>query len=132
MDIKVNEQTQRFYLAFEEWKPVTGHEIRVGKYRFCAIPLSQKINISEVTSGSKIFDVPLYEQVLPLVDTHENAMIFFYQLGNRIQRIIEKNPDFDKKLSVMKSYMVEKLGEMPPIENVETDWIFEEESNVKH
>lgn len=39
MDITVNEQTQQFYLALKKWFPVMGHEIKVGKYRFSAIPI---------------------------------------------------------------------------------------------
>lgn len=30
MEIKVNEQTQRFSLAFDKWIPAVGHEIKVG------------------------------------------------------------------------------------------------------
>lgn len=46
MEIKVNEQTQRFYPVFDEQVPAVGHEIKVGQYRFCGIPLSNSINVS--------------------------------------------------------------------------------------
>ncbi|MED3539318.1 hypothetical protein ABEX53_32880 [Bacillus toyonensis] len=132
MEIKVNEQTQRFYLAFDEWVPAVGHEIKVGQYRFCAIPLSDSINVSEVTSGVKAISVPINLKVWMLTSTKEDTMRFLEKVGGQLKLIMEKRGDFDELLKKQKKIAFERLGEMPPIENVDTDWIFEEESEVVH
>lgn len=132
MEIKVKEQTQRFYLAFEKWEPVVGHEIKVGEYRFCAIPLSKGINISEVTSGSKIISIPMSIELMLVTATKEGTMQFLEKFGERLKRKIESIKDFDEQLEKMKKMAFDRLGEMPPIENVDTDWIFDEGSEVLH
>ncbi|MDA2637863.1 hypothetical protein PDQ79_25570 [Bacillus cereus] len=132
MEIKVNEQTQRFYLAFEKWEPVVGHEIKVGKYRFCAIPLSECINISEVTSGANVVNIPMSFETTMITASKEGAMKFFEKVGERLKRKIESKKDFDEQLEKMKKTAFKRLGKMPPIENVDTDWIFDEVSDVLH
>ncbi|MFV1457175.1 hypothetical protein [Bacillus mycoides] len=132
MEIKVNEQTQRFYLAFDEWVPAVGHEIKVGQYRFCAIPLSDSINVSEVTSGVKAISVPVNLKVWMLTSTKEDTMRFLEKVGEQLKLIMETRGNFDELLKKQKKIAFERLGEMPPIENADTDWIFEEESEVVH
>ncbi|PEB52468.1 hypothetical protein COO03_11845 [Bacillus sp. AFS098217] len=132
MKIKVNEQSQRFYLAFEKWESAVGHEIKVGQYRFCAIPLSESINISEVTSGVNAINIPMSLEIRMVTATKEETMKFFEKVGEHLKRIIESTKDFDDRLKEMKKTAFERLGEMPPIENVDIDWIFEEESEIVH
>ncbi|PEF32976.1 hypothetical protein [Bacillus wiedmannii] len=132
MEIKVNEQTQRFYLAFEKWEPAVGHEIRIGQYRFCAIPLSKSIDISEVTSGAKIISIPMSLELMTITATKEGTMQFLKKFGERLKLKIESMKDFDKQLGKMKKRSLDLLGEMPPIENVDTDWIFDEGNEVLH
>ncbi|PED84324.1 hypothetical protein CON65_02500 [Bacillus pseudomycoides] len=132
MKIKVNEQSQRFYLAFEKWESAVGHEIKVGQYRFCAIPLSESINISEVTSGVNAINIPMSLEIRMVTATKEETMKFFEKVGERLKRIIESTKDFDDRLQKMKKTAFERLGEMPPIENVDIDWIFEKESEIVH
>ncbi|MDF9626831.1 hypothetical protein P5775_29555 [Bacillus cereus] len=132
MEIKVNEQTQRFYLAFDEWVPAVGHEIKVGQYRFCAIPSSKFINISEVTSGVKIINIPLSIELIMVTATKEGTMQFLEKFGESLKRKIESMKDFDEQLAQMKKRSLDLLGEMPSIEDVDTDWIFDEVSNVLH
>ncbi|MGE6963442.1 hypothetical protein ACQKIW_26630 [Bacillus thuringiensis] len=132
MEIKVNEQTQRFYLAFEKWEPVVGHEIKVGQYRFCAIPLSKSINISEITSGANILNIPLSIELMMVTATKEGTIQFLKKFGERLKRKIESMKDFDEQLEKMKKRSLDLLGVMPPIENVDTDWIFDEGSEVLH
>lgn len=132
MEVKVNEQTQRFHLAFEEWTPAVGHEIKVGKYSFCAIPLSKSINISEVTSGANIINIPLSLELKIVTATKEGTMQFFKKFGESLKQKIEGMKDFDEQLAQMKKKSLDLLGERPPIEDVDTDWIFDEESEVVH
>lgn len=132
MKISVNEQAQRFYLAFEEWTPAVGHEIKVGKYRFSAIPMSGQINVSEVTSGCKVFNIPMTVESMMITATKEGTIKYCYKIGESLKRLILKAPNFDEQLKQMKNESFERLGEMPPIEKVDTDWVFEDESEVLH
>lgn len=102
MEIKVNEQTQRFHLAFEKWTPAVGHEIKVGKYRFCAIPLSKSINISEVTSGSKVLSIPISFNIWMRTSTKEDTMKLFEKIGKHLKQKIEGKKDFDEHLEKQK------------------------------
>ncbi|WP_077623826.1 hypothetical protein [Sediminibacillus massiliensis] len=129
MEISVNEQTQKFYLALDEWLPVTGHEIKVGKYHFCAIPLNSGINVSEATSGARVMTIPMNLEVMTATESKEDTMKFLYKVGEFINRVISKRNNFEKELQDMRKQAFEKLGEMPPIEDVITDWIFEDESD---
>ncbi|QDZ77751.1 hypothetical protein D0437_27635 [Bacillus cereus] len=130
MEIKVNEQTQRFYLAVEEWEPVVGHEIKVGLYRFCTIPLREEMNISEVTSGAKMLCIPMSIELMWVTTTKEETVQFFEQLGEHLKRKIERAKDFEERFKNMQQTTWDRLGEMPPIENVDTDWRFEESERV--
>ncbi|WP_088005626.1 hypothetical protein [Indiicoccus explosivorum] len=130
MKVTVNEQTQRFYLAFEKWEPAVGHEIKVGKYQFCAIPSGSHINISDVSSGVKVFDIPMNLEVMMQTGTKEGTIQFLGKVGNGLVRLIKSTPDFDKQLVKMKKVAVDRLGEKPFVEDIDTDWIFEPESDV--
>lgn len=130
MKITVNEQPQRFYLALDKWVDLVGHEIKVGKYRFCAIPLKDKINVSEVTTGSKVYNIPVDFTISMLTETKEGTIQFFYQIGESVKRLIEKQNDFDLMLSDMKKRTYERLGAMPALEDVDMGWVFEDTSGV--
>ncbi|MHB0801121.1 hypothetical protein PVK73_15900 [Bacillus thuringiensis] len=45
---------------------------------------------------------------------------------------IEGIQDFDEQLEKMQKMAFNRLGKRPPIEDIDTDWIFEEESEVVH
>ncbi len=130
MVITVNEQAQQFYLALEKWTPVMGHEIKIGEFRFCAIPIGNRIKISEVTTGARLFNIPVDLTIHLITETKEDTIKFLYEVGQSIKRIIDKQADFAGMLSEMKRTAFERLGEMPPIEDVDTNWIFEEQSEV--
>ncbi|MFF2531304.1 hypothetical protein ACFVS2_20590 [Brevibacillus sp. NPDC058079] len=132
MEITVNEQAQRFYLAFDKWKPAIGHEITVGKYRFCAIPLKENVNVSEVTSGTKIFNIPMNSEIVMLTESKESSIKFLYKIGESLKRIVERTDNLDAHLDEMKKSAFERLGKMPPIENFDTDWILDDVSDVLH
>lgn len=120
MKITVNEQPQRFHLAFKKWEPAVGHEIQVGEYRFCAIPLGNRINVSEVTTGMRLLVLPVNNRIWFETSTKEKSIKFFEGLGHQIakQIMIDKS-HFDKEFARMKKVSFDKLGEMPPIENVD-------------
>ncbi len=130
MKISVNEQTQTFYLACDTWKSVVGHEIRIGKFRFCAIPVPGYINVSEVTTGSKILDVPMTLEMMLDTETKEGAMLLFQKIGESIKSIINRQDNFELTLEKMKALSFELLGEMPPIIDYDSTWLFDEESEV--
>ncbi|CAM4111944.1 hypothetical protein [Mesobacillus thioparans] len=127
MDITVNEQAQQFYLALEKWAPVVGHEIKVGEYRFCAIPIANRINISEVTTGARLFNVPVDLTIHLITETKEDTIKFLYAVGESIKRVIDKQVNFDEMLSKMKKTSIARLGDMPPIEDVDIESIFEKQ-----
>ncbi|MEC5422378.1 hypothetical protein QGM71_02590 [Virgibacillus sp. C22-A2] len=122
MNITVNEQAQMFQLATDKgWVPQAGHGIKVGKYQFCAIPKGDVINVSEATTGAKIMNIPVDSSIYLLTSTKEDSIKFFHQVGESIKRIIDKQDDFDGMLILMREMAFEKLGEMPPIEDVEVN-----------
>ena len=122
MEITVNEELQLFHLAFDEWKPAFGHGIKVGEHQFCAIPLSKSINISEATSGMKVFDIELDEMVLALTETKEETVNYFEGVGQRLGRIIKSEVNkFEEQLSEARTEAIGRLGEMPLIEKVNID-----------
>lgn len=130
MGITVNEQVQQFYLALEKWTPVMGHEIKIGEYRFCAIPIGNRINISEITTGARVFNIPVDLTISLITETKEDTIKFLYYVGESIKRIIDKLDDFAGMLLEMKKTVFKRLGEMPPIKDCDTDWIFEKQSEV--
>lgn len=130
MKITVNKQTHRFFLALEKWEPVVGHEIKVGDYRFCAIPLKEVINISEVTSGCKVLNIPISFEIMMVTASKEQSLKYLEKVGKQLEKFIEKTSDFDKHLEKMKNIAFDRLGEMPPIENVDTEWVFEDGSEL--
>ncbi|MEH7355105.1 hypothetical protein V7150_16225 [Neobacillus drentensis] len=123
MEISVNEQPQQFYLAFDKWRSAVGHQIKVGKYSFCAIPLSECINVSEVTSGVKVIAIPMNVEILMLTESKEGSIKFFNKIGESLKRIIGSTDNFESQLEEMRKTAFERLGKMPPIENVDIDMI---------
>ena len=122
MEITVSEEFQRFHLAFGEWITAFGHEIKVGEHRFCAIPLSKVINISEATSGMKVFDIPLDSTVMALTKTKADSVKYFKGVGEQLERIIKSGVNkFEEQLSIARTEAVGRLGEMPLTEKVIVD-----------
>lgn len=123
MKIKVNEQPQRFYLALKEWTPVVGHAIQVGDYQFCAIPVKggEAINISEVTTGTRLHEFHLNDFELVLTSSKESSIRFFDEIGKRLKRVIKSQEKFDEILEHAQMIVHERLGDMPEIEDVEEE-----------
>lgn len=133
MKIKVNEQSQKFHLATTEgYVHGIGHGIQVGKYKFCAIPIGKNINISEVTTGVKVINVPITIDIFIQTSTKEDTMKFLVKVGEMVKRIISKAENIDTLIEDAKKSIVESFGEIPQPEDVDTDWIFADISDVKH
>lgn len=123
MEIKVNKQAQRFYLAWEDkWVEAVGHEIKVGKYSFCAIPMpTGMLNISETTTGLKFYELPMKAYVLSETDTKEKTFEFLEKVGKSIRRLIGKTNDFDKQITQGRKNTEKLLGKKPETENVDIE-----------
>ncbi|CCW08661.1 MULTISPECIES: hypothetical protein [Bacillus] len=133
MEIKINEQSQKFHLATTEgYVHGIGHGIQVGKYKFCAIPIEKNINISEVTTGVKVINVPITIDIFIQTSTKEDAKKFLVKGGEMVKRIISKAENIDTLIEDAKKSIVESFGEIPQPEDVDTDWIFADISDVKH
>lgn len=133
MKIMINEQSQKFHLATTEgYVHGIGHGIQVGKYKFCAIPIGKNINISEVTTGVKVINVPITIDIFIQTSTKEDAMKFLVKVGEMVKRIISKAENIDTLIEDAKKSIVESFGEIPQPEDVDTDWIFADISDVKH
>lgn len=120
MEITVNESAQCFQLAYEDhWKSAVGHEIKVGKYRFCAIPLRNSINVSEITSGTKVFEVDLAPEIIFMTGAKGSAMKFFEGLGGALKEIINSANNFDESLAAIRKEAIERLGKALPVGDVD-------------
>ncbi|APA05075.1 hypothetical protein SJY89_20180 [Bacillus velezensis] len=126
MRITVDKQTKKFYLAFAanernakqgRWVSAVGHEIHVGKHRFSATVFDpDEIVISEVTSGIRVMNIPITQEIRRMIETKENVLTYLKHVGETsLTRIIEKH-DFDKAVADGKRMSYNMLGEMPPIE----------------
>lgn len=116
MKVTVVEKPRYFYLALSEWRKGYGHEIKVGEYSFCAIPVKNVINISETTTGSHVIDIPMDFIVFTLTSTKEGTLELFKEFGNLLAGIIEKDENkFKENIKRAKKVSEEKLGKMPEI-----------------
>ncbi|WP_416515909.1 hypothetical protein ACM9DY_09570 [Bacillus velezensis] len=126
MKITVDKKVKKFYLAFSntrkpkdgKWKPAVGHEIQVGKYRFCAIPTFDHINVSEVTTGLQVLKIPMTPSIYQKTLDKKDTLKLFESVGEDLIKIIKKQSaaDLDKSLIEKRRIIFSMLGEMPPIE----------------
>ncbi|MBU9711090.1 hypothetical protein [Evansella tamaricis] len=121
MSVSVDPNPKRFYLAVNKWLPVIGHEIKIDNYRFCAIPINDYINISEVTSGSKICNFPVNEFTRMATTTKEGSMAIFEMIGMKLKTLIEKQEDINVRIKNNRDLAFHRLGEMPSIEYVDIE-----------
>ncbi|MEK5070527.1 hypothetical protein [Sporosarcina sp. FSL K6-1508] len=120
MNIIVNEQAQAFWLAYpDRWVNAVGHEIKVGEYQFCATPKGKKINVSEITTGTKLFEYQIDPLTWLVAATKEGYINYLHVVGERIAEIMSGSKNFDREFERMKKASFEMLGAMPPIENVD-------------
>lgn len=125
--VKVHEQEKTFYLAADGWIPMAGHEITIGKHRFCATPngdaLQNVIIISEVTSGAKLTAIKLDFFDLIVMDDKSKYMEFLRLKARKLADLLSARKDLDDQIEKMKLLAISKFGPKPPTEIID----FEEE-----
>mgnify|MGYP001396208302 CR=1 FL=1 len=119
MKITVDEKPRFFNLATEKgWIQMAGHEIKVGKYRFCATPTSKTIHVSEITTGTGVLSIEVDEFVKILTSTKEGTLRYFKNdIGRRLKKIIE-SVDIDKSIAEARKITSKSIGEMPKIDGM--------------
>lgn len=138
MKVTINEQPKRFYQHFKtdfdkyEWIAFVGHEIKVGEYTFFIAPLPRGIlNVSEATTGSKVFEAKITDSIFMSTENKEETMEFYRKVvGEKLIEIIEKYPDIKERIKKMREENIKQAGEMPPIEDVDEILILEPISDV--
>lgn len=119
MKIKVNDQLQRFHLAYRfGWVEAVGHEIKVGKYSFSAVPTEGKIIVSELTTGLKFRDFTVTPLMLMSFDK-DDTINHLMTIGETIKETINKTDGFDKHIEDGKRFTEKSLGEKPKTENAD-------------
>lgn len=133
MEIKVSDEIYNFHLALDEWTPVAGHEIKVGDFKFSATPVDGNIIILEVTSGVIIKKMPLDMMVLLLTSTKENTIIYLRDVvGETLRNGLENDEKASQKIEDMRMKSIERLGDMPPIYEVDFNQMLEPNSIHLH
>lgn len=125
MEIKVNEQPQRFYLAMNKWEPAIGHGIQIGDMQLCAIPMGEIINISEVTSGAKLMRYKLNIIEWLEVADPEGFLNYLQRVGEDLVKRLSKHKDLNQQVENLRAIAFEKLGPMPAIEDVDIEELLE-------
>ena len=125
MKIKVNEQPQRFYLAMNKWVPAVGHGMQVGDIQLCAIPMGKVINISEVSSGTKLTTYKL--DIVDWFETEEKEgfLNLLQRIGESLVTGLSKIDHIDAEIKKMRKVAIDKLGPMPVIEDVDVEELLE-------
>ena len=125
MNIIIDDQPKRFYLAFNSrWIPAVGHEIRIGKYRFCVIIIKKTVNISEITSGTKVLEIPLNFAIFLRTETKEDALQFYKEVSERLLKLVIQNSAvLDERIKTIRQEAVSRLGEIPIVEIINIDWL---------
>lgn len=126
MEITVIEKPKRFWLAKKSideekysWEPAIGHEIQVGVFRFFVAPIDNEfLNVSEVTTGLKVFEMKLTTLDLLFTETKEETMEFYRGvIGVKLKSIIDKMPNFKERLNQEREKQKAFFGDMPEIDD---------------
>ncbi len=132
MKIEVNGQFKKFWLAYpQQWVPFYGHEIKVGKYSFCAGGTKKGIVVSETTTGSRVAILP-YNQLAQIMTATREGTLDYYEtfVAPMLVNAIKRN-NVDKMLAEMKETIATfGIGEIPPIEIADDSIIREPISDV--
>lgn len=130
--IEVAEYAEEFQLCFSAgWKSAIGHRITVGDFDFSAVPSDGNIIISEVSSGSEVFKLPLPSEI-----NDYPAFISFLKISvaSLIFTMIKKTGKeiLRRKISKSRNKNIQKYGKQPPITRIYTNWLTEEVSDMLH
>lgn len=132
-EVQVSEDAEEFCLAFpDEWVKVGGHSITIGKHQFSAVPFENHFRISEVTSGAKVVDIPVPEEI----QSFEETMLYLetvvvIELINLIIKVNQNNPNrFDQEVELYRKRSIESLGEKPQTEKINMEFMTADISEV--
>lgn len=121
MEAHVNPQTKKFWFASKDgWKPMYGHEITVGEYRFSVVVIKTGELISEVTTGMRI-KLLANNPVTHLMGEDKEGLISYYEffVAPYLKGLVESNLEAFSQGLIDGRKRVEALGigGMPPIED---------------
>ncbi|MEA0556057.1 hypothetical protein U1P98_18555 [Lysinibacillus irui] len=132
MKIEVDGQFKKFWLAYpQQWVPFYGHEIKIGKYSFCAGGTERGIVVSETSTGSRVITLP-HNFLTHIMGATREGTLDYYEtfVAPMLVNAIKRN-DLDKMLVEMKEKIATfGIGEMPLIENADDSIIREPISDV--
>ncbi|KYG89996.1 hypothetical protein A0U40_09740 [[Bacillus] sp. KCTC 13219] len=135
MEIKVNPQTKKFWLAYTEgWEPAYGHEIVVGVYSFSACVIKKGILVSEVTTGARVKIFPHNFLTMIMGATKEGALDYYEKfIAPTLVNVVENNENIEVLLANARNEIKKwRIGDMPQIENIDDSLIAAPISDVKH
>lgn len=103
MKIEVDGQFKKFWLAYpQQWVPFYGHEIKIGKYSFCAGGTERGIVVSETSTGSRVITLPHNFLTHIMAATREGTLDYYETfVAPMLMNAIKRN-DLDKMLVEMK------------------------------
>lgn len=132
IEVEVSPDAEEFYLAFSKgWTKFSGHSIETNGLKFSAVPIKDKIRVSEVESGAKFFDIPVPEEV----DSFEETMFFLeIMVAPQIVMLIETIGlnKVKQEIGRMRQTAISKYGEKPTGQKINTEWIRDDLSDVLH
>lgn len=124
MGFEIERQEKVFWLAHEEgWIRGFGNSIWVGDYHFCAIVVGNKLNVSEVTTGTKIYSYNMSAFALVLTGTKDEFISYLYLIGANLEKMVSQRKSFAKELERMQQRVFNSHGPTPPVEEF---WEFDE------
>lgn len=62
--------------------------------------------------------------------TKEMTIAYLVDVGRKLKVLIDKQIDIDLRINALQEIAIHRLGKMPLIEYIDTDWITAEVSNV--
>lgn len=131
-NVHLYEEPEKFPLVTKKgWVMLNGHRLKVGEFSFSAVPIGDKIRVSELITGAKIKDFAIdYGE-----DTFENMMI---HLGSVISMnlimIIDKigKEKFRKNIDEFKSKNKELFKKKPQIQKHDVELSSIENYTILH
>ncbi|GIO36225.1 hypothetical protein J41TS12_10860 [Paenibacillus antibioticophila] len=136
MELQVNPQTKRFwYPTNDGWRPMYGHEITVGGYKFSVCAIKTGELISEVTTGMRV-KLLADNPIVQVMGEDKEGMISYYEffVVPFLKSLVESNLEaFNQAITDgQKRIKALGIGDMPPIEDYDDRFMTEPVSEIKH
>lgn len=133
MEVQVNPQTKKFWLAFPDgWKAGGGHEIKIGECKFSLCPTKSGILVSEVTTGAFIHQFAR-NPILDFMGADKKGLLDYYEtfITPNLVKLVEANPNMIEILANERNKIKNRLGDMPPIEDYDDTLMTAPISDIK-